>query len=309
MTHPYLRATLRWLPRRRAREGRTESGYSLIEATISLLLLGLLLATVPIVVQTMFSNQSYINNTYLNLDQLLPVSTSFQELIRSAVAPGPTATGANPTPAFGSYNSSGAQSTTLPTLSNTSATFYSNIGDSTTGPAEIVAFLTNTCAMTTGPSPTPYCTGSFKVDIAHANPGTCPGVTSGTACTWGTLQPRFIVSNVTNVCPSTTSSIACTQPLFTYTLQGYPVDPSLCLPLPATDPTGCVQYPQGGGPGGSPSFTTCTSGANNCYALDIQDVGIDLKVNATGSNPTQADQQTVVYELSENSATYSPDVG
>jgi type II secretory pathway pseudopilin PulG len=319
----------------RAQPGGRESGYTLIELTISLLLFGLLLTTVPIVVQTMFSNQNYVNNTFLNLDELLPVSTKFQQLIRAVVAPAPTETGDQPVPAFGTYDTSGkiyctepgtpqCASTYSPAgdagpttpnsyvvsgLSDTSATFFSNIGQAN-GPVMVVANLVNTC---TGSGATMQCIGTFTVTLADAiiptgdTTSPCPFADGdyppAYQCVWGTPEVLFEVQDVVNQCSESNSFANCTQPVFQYTLQG-PVDPSMCAVNESQ--TGCVPNPQD-------TFSQClapVAGVSQCPANEIQDVGIDLKVNASPRpGSSQADEQTVVYELSENSATYSPDVG
>ena len=332
------RAIVRALRRRREHRVRDERGYTLVEAMLSLLLFGLLLSTIPIVVQTMDTNQTYVNSTYLNLDQLLPVSTSFQELIRSVVAPEPTQAGSNPITAFGTYTNTGAiecsQSTTCgstysPTgtyqaspvvsgLTSFSATFFSNVGNPN-GPAMVVANFTTPAGC--APATPSACKGSFKVTVAQANAGTCPFSYTDYSdhCTWGTPQVLLNVQDVTNICNTASPSASnCPQPLFQYTIQGFPVDPSTCPPAPATgQPPGCVPYPQGpiNTSNGWTSFASCTSGNNasmpgftNCPASQIQDVGIDLKVNAS-TNGSQADEQTVVYELSESSAIYDPAAG
>ncbi len=87
--------------------------------------------TVPIV-DTLFSTIARVNNTYINVNQLLPVSTNLQRFLRSAVEPGPTSNGV-PVPAF-----------VTGSISPTSVTFYTNIGN-TNGPAKIVA----SCASST----------------------------------------------------------------------------------------------------------------------------------------------------------------
>ena len=111
----------------RAREHvRDEQGLTLVELMIALTtLLILFVMTIPIV-DTLFSTIPRVNNTYINVNQLLPVSTNLQRFIRSAVEPGPTSGGV-PVPPF-----------VTGSVTPTSVTFYTNIGD-TNGPAKIVA--------------------------------------------------------------------------------------------------------------------------------------------------------------------------
>jgi len=250
----------------------------LAELTVAIAVLGILFAMTAPMVVTLFNVTSYVDGSYLNEDQLLPISTNFQDLIRGVVSPAPTPTAAmNPTdagqpvPAFGIYGnlpSGGIISQVGPplitTISGSSVTFFSNVGGA--GPARVVAQLTGT-----------YPDQTFRVTVADAVPGTCPqSVMSNAVCTWGTAKPLVTVQNVVNE--------LATQPVFTYYLQG----------------SGLVANP-------AVTFATCT--ASSCPATQILDIGVDLKVNAHPAKASQADDQTVVYELSTSSQAFDPAVG
>ncbi len=265
------------------------------ELAVVLLLMALLFGmTVPIV-NTVFSATEYVNNTYANEDQLLPVSTHLQSLIRAIVSPAPpTAVGQyiQPIPAFAVYQVNNTannlicsqtggicpvyQATPVLTgLTSTSITFFTNIGDPN-GPAEVVAQLTG-----------PATDQVFTVTVAHAKASTCPfSLSAGTFCSWNSPTTLIRVANVVNQVNPLQPNF---EPVFTYTLAGgggVPVAPGA---LAAT-------------------FSSCTS--TTCNADQIEDVGVDLKVNVSNNpNQGQADDQTVIYQLSASSQAYSQSVG
>lgn len=270
MTAPWpIRTAQSWLARARPwwwhQRGRWTSGrrsvaaegYTLTELAVALTVFAVLLAMTAPIVSTLFSTTSYVTNSYENENQLLPISTSFQNLIRSVVEPAPNLASGQPVPAYGIYSSSGA---VITGLSATSMTFFTNIGDPN-GPAEVVANVSGS---------------TFTVTLARATAGTCPGLNSGaTACSWGTAHPLITVDNVVD----TGSAV------LTYSVGGTTISPS-------DDAT---------------EFATCT--ASSCPAADIQSVKVDLQVNVNPNQSGQAQEETVVYQLSALSQQYQPEVG
>lgn len=235
-----------------------DEGYTLTELAVALTLFGVLMAMTAPIVSTLFSTTSYVTSSYQNENQLLPISTTFQNLIRSVVEPAPNLSSGQPVPAYGIYNTSGA-AVTEP--SATSMTFFTNIGDPN-GPAEVVASISGS---------------TFTVTVARANAGTCPGLNTGaTACTWGTARPLITVDNVVG---------AGSSALFSYSVGGTPI-------APTNDAT---------------EFATCT--ASSCPAADIESVKVDLQVNVSPNQAGQAQEETVVYQLSALSQQYQPEVG
>jgi hypothetical protein len=288
------------------RRDRNEAGVTLVELAIVMVTLLILFAmTVPIV-DTLFSTIARVNNTYINVNQLLPVSTNLQRFVRSAVEPGPTSAGV-PVPAF----VTGA-------LTPTSMTFYTNVG-AANGPAKIVASCTST-APSTG-----VCDSSatFTVTEAQATSSTCPP--TGTACTWGTAQTLISVTGVDNANTNT--------PLFIYTLlqtnssssgttyttsqvgdTGANGSPTNC-PSQATSASVASCYYNND----NSTFASCTSTGSttgnvlaNCPSAEVYAVTIDIQVNSvtSGKNAAgQAEDDTTVYLLSPVSDDYQASVG
>ncbi len=106
-----------------------EDGYTLVEVLIAVALFGVLLAMAIPVVDTLFRTTVYVNNSYSNESQLLPIGTSFQSLIRSVVEPDPTLASGQPVPAYGLYTANNGTNNVTTTLTSSSATFFTNVGD------------------------------------------------------------------------------------------------------------------------------------------------------------------------------------
>lgn len=287
--------------------GRDEAGVTLVELAIATFTLLILFAmTIPIV-DTLFSTVARVNNTYINVNQLLPVSTNLQRFVRSAVDPGPTSGGV-PVPAF----VTGA-------VSPTSMTFYTNIGD-TNGPAKIVA----SCASTTPTTGLCNAGGVFTVTEAKANSGTCPP--AGTTCTWGAAHGLISVAGVSNAADN--------QPLFEYTLllttstiTGTTYTTSLvgsassCVPASPNSPANPYSASVGSClyTADTTTFSACTSTGStsgnvlaNCPGAEVYAVTIDLQVNGVSTGRTAggpSEDNSIVYLLSPVSSQYQPMVG
>ena len=282
------------------RRDRDESGVTLVElAIVTLTLLILFAMTVPIV-DTLFSTIARVNNTYINVNQLLPVSTNLQRFIRSAVEPGPTANGI-PVPAF----VTGA-------LTPTSMTFITNVGDPN-GPAKIVASCT-----ASNPS-TGVCDSgaTFTVTEAKAQSGSCPP--TGSACTWLTPQTLISVTGVANANDN--------APLFVYTLLLTNSSASGTTYTTSQVGSSCTSQYSSGTAGlascyytnDNSTFASCTSTGSttgnvlaNCPGAEVYAVTIDLQVNSvtSGKNAAgQSEDNTTVYLLSPFSDGYQASVG
>ena len=175
-------------------------------------------------------------------------------------------------PRYGPYTANNGTNNVTTTLTATSATFFTNVGD-TNGPAKVVASLSGS---------------TFTIQVAHTNAGSCPGVSTGSACTWGTPRTLVTVNNIVN-------NVA-TNPIFTYTVDIGGTLTSYSTTGTATT-VGTDLY----------EFASCNS--TSCPANDIESVKVNLEVNAAPNKAGQAQDDTVVYELSPISQGYLPEVG
>jgi prepilin-type N-terminal cleavage/methylation domain-containing protein len=249
-------------PTRRQRSD--DGGYTLIEVLIAVSLFGLLLGMAIPVIETLFQTTTYVNNSYSNENQLLPIGTTFQSLIRSVVEPDPNLSSGQPVPAYGTYTANNGTNNVIAANAPTpsSVTFFTNIGD-TNGPAEVVAAISGS---------------TFTVSVAHATTTTCPGVSTGSACTWGTPKALITVKNVVSTS------------IFTYTVD-----------------VGGTLTPYSTASADTTEFQTCNS--TTCPANEIESVKVNLEVNVAPNDAGQAQDDTVVYELSPISQAYQPEVG
>jgi prepilin-type N-terminal cleavage/methylation domain-containing protein len=312
------------LSARRCQELRAnpEAGFTLVELLMTIGIFTILLAMSIPIVATFMDASTRVTNTYANVNQLIPVSTNLQRLIRSAVAPAPTSYANIPVPAFGTYSATTGAGTG--TITPTSLTFYTNVADSN-GPAKIVASCTPNG--TTGKCAYP---ATFTVTIARAttNPSTgsntCPFDGDDTnTCYWGTARTLLTVNGVTNGLNSTT--------LFAYTLlvtttttgsDGSQTTSSSTVQVGGASPTPSGAYAADlttGGPNANGYFTSCltstsaTNSDNNCAAAEIEAVTIDLQVNGSAGNTRtgggQEEDQSTVYLFSTSSSNYQEEVG
>ena len=275
--------------------GRDETGLTLVEISIATATLLILFAmTVPII-DTLFSTLARVNNTYVNVNQLLPVSTNLQRFLRSAVEPGPTSSSGVPVPAF-------VSGSILPT----SVTFYTNVGNAN-GPAEITA----SCTSSTPSSGLCNAGGVFTVTEALPTSGSCPGTGTGSACTYGIAHQLITVDGVSNANDS--------APLFMYTLLENTATSSGVTSTTSEVGSGCSPAPGCYYTNDSSTFATCTSTNSttgnvlaNCPAAEIYAITIDLQVNGVSTGRTaggQSEDDSTVYLLSPESDNYQPMVG
>jgi prepilin-type N-terminal cleavage/methylation domain-containing protein len=308
---------------------RSEAGFTLPELLVTLAVFTVLLAmTVPILA-TFMDASTRVTNTYANVNQLLPVSTNLQRLIRSAVAPAPTYFTGIPVSPFGSYNNTSGN-LVAGTLSPTALTFYG-----TTGLCASPGTLTVTEAK--------------AVQTGSPAASTCPFASQDNAtCTWSSspitlLTVKGIINGSDNI------------PLFTYTLlftttttgsngtqvttsstdalnwQNSSPQPTTALPgsLQQASQAGAAAYAldlgtgygtnasnsaqQGWFGGCDASSEPLTNSDYNCPAAEIEAVTIDIQVNTTASNSRTGggveEDQSTVYLLSTSSSNYQEEVG
>lgn len=317
-------------PRDRAAGDRDESGVGMVELLVTLLLASVLLATTVPIYDTFFTLTSYVSKTYSNSDQIIPVETSLQQLIRSAIQPAPI-TGPNANPAllptspFGLYTTAYSPSCTVTTTApcpvpngtasslatngsltdaGDSLSFFSNVGNAN-GPALITACLevsiTSGCA--TG---TPLSTWTtFEVTESLPTAGTCPTTEVSTAtCKYsGTPKPLLFVTGITNYATG----------IFQYTV----TNTTTSTPYgggASTTTTSTVTNPNFDYCEANPPTTDAnpnvTSPLAKCAGAEISAVTIDLRADINGSgHARQAEDSSTVYLLSATSSDFSPEVG
>lgn len=299
----------------------TERGFTLVELGVGIILTVILLGIVLGVMGTFFHVETGNDSTYSELDQLIPVGTAFQQLLRTAVSPATSGTGNPPVPPFGHYTPSApyALKSHSP-ISYTSLTFYSNTGTHN-GPVKVVASLVTP----TGAAPTATNCKTTKTDdrgciftvLTYApNPRTCPGLTTPTTITPSTPDAHMPRPATDRCIWSTTGKIVLQvnnvdnailgKPVFKYYLEA---------PFSSSYPT--TKYGTASASNPTTAFATCTPPTatptlggeiTHCPANNIQSVKVDLEVKTPGAKG-KVESQTVTYQLSTVSKTYSPEVG
>ncbi len=271
-----------------------EDGYTLVELLISLILASILMAMGLIIATTFFNAEKVIDTSYANLNQLLPVSTTFQQYIRSAVSPAPTKTTAGtpgqPTPPFGTYTTAGSLTPSV-RFTTSALTFFTNVDTHTVA---TIAKITATYTKTTSTPPTTPTTrtvpsvtrkGTFVVTKITATPTSCPvsDATYTKHCKFATTGRKSTPIRVDDVRMSST-------PVFTY----------YC----AHSGDGCTDA---GTAMPASDFSTCT--ATQCDAAEIESIGVKLIINTNSRVGHTADEETVTYEISSSSQAFNPAVG
>jgi prepilin-type N-terminal cleavage/methylation domain-containing protein len=216
-----------------------DSGYTLVELLVTVMITAILLTVVVPTVDTFVTNTDNLQSTYTALDQILPLSTTVPRYLRSAVEPAPDSFFASgvPVPPFELYTAG-----TMPAnYGPYNISFYSNTGDQN-GPELISVTVTGTAA--------PY---TLTLTGTPATAGTCPGVNaSGTGCTYNAAKTK-IFDTFTNLVNGPGSG----TPIFTYSTSASPPPATL-----SQDDT--------------PFLTTnCTS--TSCNADQINYVTVTLK--------------------------------
>jgi prepilin-type N-terminal cleavage/methylation domain-containing protein len=330
-----------------ARRAEPEAGFTLVELLVAVVVLAILLAMSIPIVSTFLDASTRVTNTYANVNQLLPVSTNLQRLIRSAVAPAPTYFTGIPVSPFGSYNNTSGN-LVAGTLSPTTLTFYANVGDPN-GPAKIVASCTpNGTTGLCANGGTLTVTEARAVQTGSPAASTCPFASqNNVTCTWSSSPVTLLtVKGLTNGLDNI--------PLFTYTLlftttttsgsgsqvttsstdalnwQNSGPQPTTALPsgLQQASQAGAAAYAldlssgygtnssnssQNGWFGGCDASTEpLTNPDYNCAAAEIEAVTIDIQVNTTSGSRlggNQEEDQSTVYLLSTSSSRYQEEVG
>lgn len=274
----------------RLRRPECELGFTLVEVLISMTILLVIITISMTVMSTFFSNASQINGAYQGFDEVIPSTTSMQQYIITMVEPTNPAVSAGgyiPVPPF-AYNppvGTAGNNPALPAgyqLDPNSATFTSNTGDPN-GPAQINVTTTANAPPKAG-NPQTY---TLQVTVTPADPGTCPGVTTGTQCTWGVSTKTKIVFTVSDLVNGSTNS---TPPVLQYT---------------TNISSGTIPYSTLSGSAWMEAFgpNTCLS-QGNCPADQVASVTISIQIQLPGGLST-------VYQTTVNpvSIPYAQNVG
>lgn len=257
-----------------------EEGFTLMELAISLVLVSILLFITAVVFNTYreVDQDTAASNTEIN--QLVPVGTSFQRLLRTAVSPATAGAGNAPISPFGIYKTTHALTTATP-IATTSLTFFSNTGTSH-GPVKVTAVFSK---------------GTFTVTTTAPDPGTCPHTVgpSPDRCAW-TGKPSVLLS------VSDVYNKKLNKPVFSYYLN-FPMSTKYGSPAPTSAFATCT-----------PPVTTDATpskpvSVTHCPAANINSVKVDLEVKAGNSRIGKLESQTVTYQLSSTSQAYSAAVG
>ncbi len=252
-----------------------DEGFTLIELLVAMTVLSVVLALTATVLNAFYGSENAIQASYRSFTQVLPASTTLQDLFRTMVEPAPPSNSQPPVPVPTFSVASGGSASGPFQLAPNTVQFTSDLGNAN-GPTLVTA--------TTTPNASPAGTYTLTVTVTDPNPGTCPGVSSGTACTYTQSNARraFQITDLTN--GSTTAS----PPLFQYELAG-----STTPVTYSTTSTSAWQTDFGSG--------SCKS-ENVCPADQVQTVLINVEVQAPGGDP--ASYQTEVSALAPKYSQY-----
>lgn len=287
-----------------------DSGFTLVEAMVVLLIMGILLAMLVPIVSTVVQSSSRVANTYTNVDEQLWLSTNLQRLLRAAVAPAPSYSGSTAT-----------QPPVTPfvpgSVSPTSMIFYTNTG-TPNGPVKVTA----SCTATPGnPTLCAATTSTFTVTMTSPKPGSCPFKTGTLSnhCTWPSSATKILFSlpHVRNGAQK--GSSAAPLPLFVF---AYGAAPALGAPLTTTTvcATAAAKFPSGCSGTDSTTFSASNCQASQtpahpfaeCPTGEIDEISYDLEINANTSpvyGGLQAQDATGIFVLSPTSMLYDATVG
>jgi hypothetical protein len=276
-----------------------DEGISLVEIAFSLLLVSLLVGMMAVVSNTFYRVDAENSSSNAELNQLLPVGTSLQRLLRTAVSPATGGSGNAPVPPFGTYRPTHAI-TPATQISRTALTFYSNTG-TPNGPVKVVATLAGSV---------------FTVSTTAPTKGTCPGLHTRPAsdrCQWsGKPKLMLSVADVYNQFLPTPKTRSRKRAAFRYFLNS-PLSSEYGTPAtPATTPdpfATCMPPMQEQTPHPPATTPERVISVTRCPAADVNSVKVDIEVKVGRSPVGKLESQTVTYQLSALSQAYSAAVG
>lgn len=306
----------------RARRRHDDEGMTLVELLLASTLLVVLTTLVMLSMTTFTQLGGSVDAQYQEYDTILPAAANLRPLIAAEAEPGPAdATGA-PLPGFG-VDTSGTPDT-VSGIGLFSLTFYANVAGAN-GPAKIIAGLTTTTgtpdtgSTTTSAVKTPC---DFRVQEYLPNSGTCPGVSSGTKCTYPTAYKLLTdVLNVINTSAQPVFSYVVFDPVTTCATQTVPACNTFVL-TPANVTSMSFPVPSATYGISTANLAQCKPASGSatlavtCPADAIQRVGIDLQVKSPGDvSGNNSENASLVYRAQGNSTSpnlpyqYSSSVG
>lgn len=291
------------------RRNHDDSGFTLVELAIVVLVMGILFAITMPIVSTILQTSSKVDVTYENVDEQLWLSTTLQRLVRSAVAPTPSTT-AQTVPAF-----------VTSSITPTSMTFYTNTG-TVRGPEKVIASCTATPVKTTR-CDDPTSTFTVTITKAELHPSTvstpthtktyCPQTAATTSkhCKWTTTNTKRRLVTITHVKNGSKTPL---QPLFVY---AYGTQPTPGDPVKTTTVCAAAGTPSGCSSTDAATFDSCLTGTptqpfENCRSGEVRTVDYDLQINNKTTvryGGAQAEDDTGIFLLSATSMLYDPTVG
>jgi hypothetical protein len=223
---------------------------TLVELMMAMTLAIVLFTIVAISLDAFLRVGNGVQASYTNSNEILPMATTVQRLIRTEVEPAPPSAAGVPVPMF----KVGAETPYA-------ATFYSNVG-STNGPAQVVASLVS---------------GTFSVTEQLPTAGSCPTSTTSTAqCQYpatGTVATLVSIPYVTNAAGAGT-------PIFTYTL----LDPGFSTPQSTVSGTSITTTFAS-----CAATVSGTRVSTTCPGDTVQGVEVNLLVQSPHSTQTEQD--------------------
>jgi|GEM_PF-2545580 type II secretory pathway pseudopilin PulG len=328
---------------------RDDAGMTLVELLVSAILFVTVGTLVSLSLDTFLNVSNQVHSSYANTQQILPVSTSIQRLIRTEVEPGPqyvnTLLSGNPLVPLPPFAVVAAiPCTTNGTTTLTSAAHFTAgvyvagmvISGTNITPGTSVVSVNSTSSITMSQAATGSGTQNLAFSAETTTSATFYANVGVGAVGANAGQPAKVVASLVgttftvtdqlanaNSCPTTASPLnTCTfgtNPVKLVASITNVVNSTYATPL-ATAPTPVFTYTILNALGtfqstvatnaGDSIFASCTGVGDLCPADEVQGVEIDLFIKSPGSKSlTPAEDDTIVYRLSSTSYLYSPTVG
>lgn len=329
---------------RRRMDTRDDRGLTMVELVVSAILFVTVGTLATVSLDTFLNVSNLVHSSYANTQQILPVSTNIQRLVRTEVEPGPqyvnTLLSGNPLvplPPFVVGAGAAIPCTTNGTTTLTSAAHFTTgvyvagmaISGTNIAAGTLVVSVNSTSSITMSQA----ATGSGTQNLTFNAETTTSAIFYANVGVAG--QPARVVASLSGTTFTVTDQLAdagscpsAASPLATCTFNSNPakrvasisnVVNSTYAPFPATAPSPVFTYILLNAAGVQSSvasssiastFGSCTGTGDLCPADEVQGVEIDLFIKSPGSKSlTPAEDDTIVYRLSSSSFLYSPTVG